>query len=204
MIVNENLLIQFLSKWLADYAKQNGRTTFVIVDNSSRQSCLAKLICSEATKIIGGLKVRVCNTNHLEAHKIAEEINGIVIGLVDRTYGLYHRSFSKLDEGLGDIFPLFDLEYSEIVQITEKVLLDQNFTDPVEYRLIEFCNKANALYSIITEDQPPHKNKRWPYFLTEQKKWLAIVHQREKSTRHKAITKPYPKIPEILCKRSEL
>jgi hypothetical protein len=204
MITNEIVLVQYLSKWLADYASKYGRQTFVVVDNGSRQSDLVKFICSEATKITGGLKVQICDTNHIDAHLISNDTFGIVVGLVDRTFGLYYRKYSKLDEGLADIFPLFALEYSEIIQVTDKLFPDREYNDPLDHMMIEFCNKANALYGIITDEQTPNKNGRWPYFLTEQKKWLGFVHQREKATRHKAITKPYPEIPEMLCGRSEL
>jgi hypothetical protein len=192
MITNENLLVQYLAKWLFEYIDKCGRQTFVVVDNGSRQSDLVKLICSEATKIKGGFKVMVCDTNHIDAHKISDATLGIVVGFLDRTTGLYYRGYSKLDEGLADIFPLFGLEYSEIIQVTDKLFPDREYNDPLDHRMIEFCNKANALYGIITDEQTPNKNGRWPYFLTEQKKWLGFVHQREKATRHKAISKPYP------------
>ncbi len=204
MITNENLLVQYLAKWLFDYINKCGRQTFVVVDSGTRQSDLVKLICSEATEIRGGLRVQVCDTNHFEALKISDGMFGIVVGLIDRTTGLYYRGYSKLDEGLGDVFPLFNLEYSEIIQVTDKLLPNREYNDPTDHRMIEFCNKANALYGIITDEQTPNKNARWPYFLTEQKKWLGLVHQREKATRHKVITKPYPEIPEMLCRRSEL
>ncbi len=204
MITNENLLVQYLAKWLIDYIDECGRKTFVIVDHGTRQGDLVKLICSEATKIKGGFKVRVCDTNHIDAHKISNDTFGIVVGLIDRTTGLYYRGYSKLEDGLADIFPLFALEYSEIVQMTNKLFPDREYDDFVDHKMIEFCNKANALYGIITDEQMPNKNGRWPYFLTEQKKWLGLVHQREKATRHKAITKPYPEIPEMLCRRSAL
>lgn len=204
MITNENVLIQYLSKWLADYAGKYGRQTFVVVNNGSRQSDLLKFICSESTKITGGFKIIICNTNHIEAHHISNDTMGIVVGLVDRTFGLYYRSYSKIDEGLADVFPLFKLEYSEIIQLTNKFFPDREYIDPIDHRMIEFCNKANSLYGIITDDQMPNKNARWPYFLADQKRWIGMVHQREKATRHKAITKPYPEIPDMLCKRSEL
>lgn len=206
MITNDQTLIQHLATWLTGYAEQNGLTTFVVVDNGSRQSVLVKHICSEATKVIGGLKVRVCDTNHIDAHTIAQETNGIVVGLVDRTAGLYYRGYKKLDEGLADVFPIFDLEFSEVIQVTDKLFPDAGLDDKMSkselaiWRYIEFCNDINTAYKIITDEQPPQTNSRWPYFLTEQKKWIGIVHQREKSTRHKAITKPYPKIPNT-CRR---
>lgn len=205
MITNEQMVVQFLADWLANYAEQNGKTTFVVVDNGLRQSALVKHICSEATKVVGGLKVRVCKTNHIDAHTISQETNGIVIGIVDRTNGLYYRKYKKLDEGLADVFPILDLEFSEVIQITDKLFPDEMLNtytrlEIAHLKYVEFCNASNTLYGIITDDQPPQTNKRWPYFLTEQKKWIGVVHQREKATRHKAINKPYPEIPEV-CRR---
>jgi len=206
MITNDQILIQHLATWLAEYAEQHGLKTFVVVDNRSRQSALVRYICSEATKVIGGLKVRVCDTNHIDAHTIAKENFGIVVGIIDRTSGLYYRGYEKLNEGLADVYPILDLEFSEVIQVTDRLFPDAGLDDNMSqaelaiWRYVEFCNNTNTAYGIITDEQPPQKNKRWPYFLTEQKKWIGIVHQREKATRHKAIIKPYPEIPEV-CRR---
>lgn len=202
MIVNDSLLINYLSGWLSGYAFESGKTKFVIVDTGSRSDVLTHHICSEATKHHGGFGVLSIPS----FGEYIEDNESLLVGSIDNTFGLYYRSFGKRREALADIFPLFDLLYSEIVQVTDSLSLSDHFPqDPPDYEMIEFCNRAESLYSIITYSKPPHMHNRWPYFTSTQKKWIAIAHQREKKTRHKAITKPYPVISDKdnLCKRNE-
>ncbi len=212
MIVNEGLLIEHLAKWLADYAKQYGKAVFVTNNKGSRQDAIVTHLCIEATKIHSGLKKHnylhppTSNTEGFaECHYYASEHNGLIVGPIDRTYGLYYRDYSKIGSALADIFPLFDLEYSEIVQLYKFLWNDEyKYNDPPGFQMIEFCNNAERTYGIITSENPPHTHSRWPYFTQEQKKWIAIVHQREKRTRHKIITRPYYHISNELqlCRRN--
>lgn len=200
MIVNEDLLIKYISNWLADYVKQYDCNSFVLVKNEKNN--LLEYICREATKIYGGLKIIKDCDNYISANNIATENKGIIIGSIDRTNGLYYRGYNKMGELLADIFPLFDIEYSEIVQVSKKLCLEYpTFTDSA---LLEFCNEAESLYNIITMDNPPHTHERWPYFTHDQKQWIGIVHQREKKTRHKKLTRPFPIISDKphICRRS--
>lgn len=231
MITNQDLLIEHLSKWLAEYIKAAGRSVFVVGFDGTRADALLLHICAKATENYGGLATHALNfptntieinkvfngmvtysidntENHnyhfLQCHEIAQE-NGIVIGPVDRTFGLYYRSYGKRAEGSADIFPLFDLDYSEIVQITDS--LWPNLWKPENLDMvydIEFCNEAEDLYGIITCEDPPHRHPRWPYFIHTQKAMIAKVNQREKLTRHKQLIRPYPTISDKpqLCRRA--
>jgi hypothetical protein len=140
--------------------------------------------------------------------------NGLVVGSVDRTFGLYHRSYGKRSDGNADIFPLFDLEYSDIHNVVGNLwpnigefswgdcrFSTYNKQPPIAD--IEFANEAEALYGIVTSTEAPNKHPRWPYFISNQKAIIALVWQREKLTRHKMITKPYPIVSDKpqLCKR---
>jgi hypothetical protein len=133
--------------------------------------------------------------------------NGIVVGTIDKTFGTYFRSYGKCEEATADIFPLFDLNYSDIIKITNELWPDIKWPDweGNEYAelaiLVEFCNEAEDLYGIITNEDPPNKHPRWPFFVNDQKKILAQVHQREKKTRHKILNKPYPQLPSnLICR----
>ena len=205
MIVNKELVLEYLSKWLADYLKEFGRSTFVVNDSGSFSDALLIDICSRATRIHGGLNLivhpgvkqgEIGDYNYIKCYEIANDQNGIVVSPIDQTFGLYYRSYRKIDSALCDIFPFFDVQHSELLELYSS----KNDSD---YKLIETCNYAEKLYGIITSEDPPHKHPRWPYFVQEQKKWIATIHQREKKTRHKAIHKPFPIISDKpqLCRR---
>jgi len=228
MIINQDLLIEHLSKWLAEYAKAAGRSVFVVGFDGTRSDALLLHICSQATENYGGLathalsfptstiKIRQVFNGmvtysidsspgycYLQCHEIAHD-RGIVVGPVDRTFGLYYRSYGKRAAGSADIFPLFDLEYSEIVEITDSLwpgLWPAESTDIISD--IEFCNEAEAMFGIITCEEPPHRHARWPYFIHTQKAVIAKIHQREKQTRHKKLDRPYPILSDKpqLCRR---
>lgn len=207
MIVNDQLMIQYLANWLAMYAKNNGKSVFVVNKRShNRSDDLVLHLCNEGTKVFGGLKTEIYegrndSASFIECLQIANKSNGIVVGSVSRTFGLYHRSFDKLTDGLADVYPLFDLEYSEIVELTKDNI--EEYHDFEDYKMVEFCNSAELIYGIITDIVAPSRHARWPYFTQEQKKWIGIVHQREKKTRHKKITKPFTSVSDKpnLCRR---
>jgi hypothetical protein len=206
MIVDELVLIEYISKWLASYAKQSGRSLFVLNNSEARANQVVAELCHKATRIHGGLRSYICYGGFVECYHYADANNGVIVGSIDRTLGRYYRGYSKLGEGLADVQPLFDLEYSEIIQIYKFLKDKYEGTDPEGHEMIEFCNNAERTYGIITDEKSPHLHSRWPYFTEEQKKWIGIIHQREKKTRHKALNRPFPNISDNpnLCKRNAL
>jgi hypothetical protein len=230
MIINTELLIEYLAKWISDYTKSAERNVLVVGFNGTRSDALLLHICSKATEKYGGLLTHALNfptssmdiktifngkvtyamgdyTNlgyyYLQCSEIANN-NGIVIGPIDRTFGLYYRSYGKLVEANADIFPLFDLDYSDIIDMTNSLWPEKQWPQPPDnVSDIEFCNEAESLYGIITGEDSPNRHYRWPYFIHSQKAIIAKVHQREKLTRHKALTRPYPVLSDKpqLCKR---
>lgn len=210
MITNVDLAVKFIAKWLANYAKDNHRKGFVIVHCNDCRDTVLNYVCLEATKIHGGLKFSVVSMESsypwMEAHNKAEFHEYVVVGPTDRSHGLLSRQYSKVGEGMCDIFPFYDLEYSDIYQIGSSVFpgrhdFEQDITD--QDRMLEYCNHVEGLYGIITNENPPHTHPRWPYFLSQQKEYIAKVWEREKRTRHKALDhKPFPTIPAHICRRS--
>lgn len=209
MITNVELLVEFLAIWTADYAKDHGKQLFVLVHSDNRRDTFMNYVCSHATKVHGGLRFKAI-TNHgdsltpyVEAYSLASGNNGIIVGPIDRSFGLYTRNYKKVEYGFMDICPLFDLEYTDIVQATTELFPGRKDWEEEEsteiHRMLEFCNHMEKLYNIITNEYPPHKHSRWPFLLKQQKDWIAKIHQREKWTRHKMMTKPFPKIPAHLC-----
>lgn len=214
-------LLDTLSVWLATYAKNSGKSTFVIGFRETHADALLIHLCSKITEELNtSLSVHVV-TNHfsnnifngtvtttnsaneefyLKCHYIADNENGIIVGPIDKTFGLYYRSYGKFIEGAADIFPLFNLSYNTIVNISEQLYPDFHWQDS-QYKMydnilqandIDFSIEAEDLYGIITRAEMPNLHSRWPYFIASQKQILALVHQREKLTRHKKIIKPYP------------
>jgi hypothetical protein len=234
VITNKDLLIDYLAKWLADYAKASGKTTFIVGFRGTIPDAILLHICSKAAELYGDLSVEAvtCSINvniadifngktscyqidnqegfYLYCHRIAKD-NGIIVGPIDRSFGLYYRSYGKRAEGTADIFPLFDLSYLEIKHLSGNILID-NWEDEnySMYRClpsvhdIDFCNEAESLYGIITCEDLPNKHPRWPYFIGSQKEIIAKVWQREKLTRHKKIDRPYPMFydkPQLINRR---
>jgi len=199
MLLDVQSVIDYVAQWVVDYTKQAGKNLLVSVGSNPVMEHLS----IQCTTKMSGLRIQCGCSDYIEANKYADE-SGLVLGDVSKTTGLYYRSYSKLGAGLADLFPFLDLEESEILQISK--FLNPNLQDtlPEEFMMLEFCNSIESMYNIITSPNPPHTNYRWPYFTAIQKKWMGDVHQREKKTRHKAITKPYPTIPVHLCRRQGL
>ena len=228
MITNHDLVIEYLAKWLADYAKAAGRSVFVVGFRGTRPDALLLNICSKAAELYGGLsvealscsididirdifngKTNVCHYDnqesfYLQCHRAAEA-KGIVVGPIDRTFGLYYRSYGKRAEGSADIFPLFDLNYIEIEELVEKTWPDIDNWEERNFGMykwqspaadIDLCTEAEALYGIITSETPPNQHPRWPYFIGRQKETIAKVWQREKATHHKKLYRPYPTLSD--------
>ena len=211
-------LTKYLAQWLAQYAKTAGKPLFVIPYQGLRTEALVIHLCSLATEMVGGLSMDVLGNVrldpkiyagtvtsggfptcelYLDCYRHAQEHSGIVVGNIDKTTGLYTRVYEKLGEANADIFPLFDVNYSEIVNITDSLWPNTNWENELSKEsiyILEFCTQSENLYGIITSEEPPHKHPRWPYFIAEQKAGIAEIHQREKKTRHKALAKPYPKV----------
>lgn len=218
----EDVLIEYISNWLANYLIDSGRKVFVVKYNETRSDALLLKICSEATTLKKGLSTiclyqdtkpqmylgraykldipHIPNINDIDyiiAQKWADDRDGIVLSSIDKTFGKYYRSYSKTSYSLSDIFPLYDLYYSDIVQITDYLWPDMKFQDIEvdDYKMLEFCIKAENTFGIITSENSPHKHGMWHTFTSTQKRFIGESQQREKKTRHKEVKKPYPKIP---------
>ncbi len=177
MITNQDLVIEYLAKWLGDYAKSAGKNVLVVGFGGTQADALLLHICSKATEQYGKLTTHaisfpynnvnikaIYNGNltysieydyppnipehyFLQCHQIAEAKAGIIVGAVDRTTGLYYRSYGKRAGGSADIFPLFDLNYSEIIEITSALWPNiNNWTkENININDLEFANEAEDL-----------------------------------------------------------
>ena len=201
MILDSAKVLDVISTWIGEYAKKHGKNTLVIPQPSYAGSYdLLEFVCEQA-KVKFNINFNIIGKDYIEANEFADLNNGLVLAPTDRTYGLYYRRYSKVHEGIADLFPFFDLESSDEMDLRKHIWPDKSSDLSESCKMLEFCNSSNALYGVITNDEPPQNNSRWPYFTAIQKKWISDVHHREKKTKHKALTKPYPIIPCYLLRR---
>lgn len=203
MLIDPNTTIQYLAMWVADYASNSGKTLLLTTGSLCYidYSIVLDRICSEACMKIKNLQHIKMHNSYMDLHYHANENNGLVIGHTTRTYGLYYRNYHKATDGFADIFPLFDIDDSEVLQMAYVINPKLNVSLPEDCDKLDFCNQAEISYGIITSESPPHTHNHWPYFTMQQKTWIAEIHSREKKTRHKLFRGPYPKLPSYLCRR---
>lgn len=130
---------------------------------------------------------------YLMSHSTSQK-HCIVLGPIDKTYGQLYRGYDKLAEYTSDIFPLYDIKYSDIFEFVMKEYPEIDWKEQInkkECRYLEWGLSVNEKYGIIESEDSPTKHYKWPYFTTEQKQYVALLHQREKNTRHKKLNKPY-------------
>jgi len=211
--------LKTITKWLADYLKDNGKTTFVINYRHDRRNSLLTYICSEACKNTS-TNVLVCcsplvvdslkniysgniDSGYLPSYSDmvykADSFNGVIVGAIEKTFGKYYRSYNKGYEYLSDIFPLYDIPYSDIIKETDDVFgTDVSYSDIREefekYQIVEWANSMEDKYGILTSKENPTRHDQWKYFTQDQKTIIAFMHARQHKTLHKIINKPYPKL----------
>ncbi|MFA5758997.1 MAG: hypothetical protein WC942_06550 [Clostridia bacterium] len=234
-IFDNDKFVNCVSDWISNYLKTNHKTCAVINFNLNRNDMLllhiGKQICKngfnlevitfdinisiQLQSVYNGKKTNIITEDNnisgysfIKSHLIANSCNGIVLGAVDKTYGLHYRQYSKLEEYTADIFPLYNVEYSDIVNLTNSLYPQIQFDEKNEYDILEWCLLADKRYNIISGNEIPHKHNRWPYFTQTQKEWIAKVYNREKSTRHKKLdNKPsvtFEGLEHIICSKDML
>ena len=226
-IIDHKAVTQYISDWIISYIQNYNKSLVIKYFDPKVSDALLLYICLEISRITQKklyittnlTQIPFITDNHnvvisysqdyehynpyVHANIKAQLYDGVVLSSIDKSTRLYTRSYSKLEK-LSDIFPFFDLNYSNICQIFDSF----NFEDiqvlmrmpEDEVLLLEWCNYIEDQYGIITSDEAPNKHKRWPYFTTIQKSWIGRIHAREKKTRHKKITGPYP----IICDKPHL
>jgi len=224
----EGYLLKDVATFLSDYASKSGRSTFVLYFDGTRESALAIHACADATALRGGLKiVPFCSTEmmglfnelfggsgidphrmrpefekfpYVSASSIAEDMNGLLVSPISKTYGPLLRKYSKIGEGICDVFPFWDLPQLSIMSIANKIwwrdypkFYEKIGMDEESVKEDEFSLSLDNKHSIVSSDSMPHQNKHWPYLLKSQKDNISHLHQREKKTRHKIMTNvPHP------------
>lgn len=212
--------LKTITKWLADYLKDNGKTTFVINFNGSREDGLLTYVCSEACKgtgtnvlvysdyyvenILKQIYFGTSNVRNLDKNSFIDALenagmcNGVVVGSVEKTFGKYYRTYHKNCEFLADIFPFYDFSYSDIVELTCDIFgCEIEWLDSWEverYQIVEWANSMEDKYGILTSKESPSRHDQWKYFTQDQKTMIAFMHARQHKTLHKIINKPYPKL----------
>jgi hypothetical protein len=228
MPISNATLLKVIPQWIIQYAENNYKNYLIIPFTGTINDIALTKVALEAKTICGLLNV-FCLVNsqfqniyqewfgnsnikyklfdnsdlsifYLNAHYLANENNGIVLGSIDKTRSQV-RSYNKLSEYTADIFPFYDIKFSQILEIIKNFpehkqelinIRKESFQD--EYELLEWCLESDKLYGIITSDVMPNLHPRWPFFTNTQKTAIARFNRIEKTTRHKQINKPYYKI----------
>ena len=213
-VVDTANLTRIAAEWIANYCKSNSKQSLVIGFNYSCDTFVAIKFCLEAKKIYN-ISVIVVGSNcdiegpveyeeskplperefYLKLADVAGRRNGIIVGLVNKTYGELGRYYDKFGRGAADIFPLLDLYLSEVDELSgEKLIIDKEAED------LEWCSRNNSnqlrgKIGFITNEEPPNHRSDWGLLTVRQKEIVAKLHQREKITRHKDISiKPHPNL----------
>jgi len=226
MTIPNVIILARTAKWIVDYTEQNCRNTLIIPFNGIINDIVITKIALEAKNLCGLLNIYCLigkeyeslyiklfgNSNikyelydnlnlanfYLKAHDLASNTRGIVLGNIDKTTGYHCRIYSKLAEYTSDIFPIYDIKYSQILSIVKEYFsnLDnvKHLISQEECETIEWCLDADNFYGIITNNEVPEKNSRWPFLIQKQKTAVSRINRIEKFTRHKQINKPYFKI----------
>jgi hypothetical protein len=214
MIHDADQLVLHIAKWIGDYTSKYGLKKLVVGFDGSRNSAIVLHCACKTTELIGGkigvMPVFNTQSEHILKHtypsgnniiakdnftvielsNIAEANQGVVLGLIDRTQGLYSRSYRKTSALLTDILPIYELYYSEIRDLSEK-LWPGLWTDKFNERIYtqDWCIEFQS--GMIVSEQLPHLSQNWFTFNKIQKEEIAMMHAREKATRHKTLTKPF-------------
>lgn len=217
-------MIKYLGQWVSDYVTKYNRKILVLTPRITNQDLFLVEICKKALERLSESKIHIITNDnrikdiypnfeiepdsrddlYVSAAYYANKTDGLVISSITKTFGSYYRNYSKIRLGCEDIFPLLDLNQSNIYEVVKTLdsIKEYCYVPEKDIEIIEWCNYIEEKYGVITDEKPPHKHQRWPYFTAEQKKWVAFIHQREKKTRHKIIKGPFPTISDksfLIC-----
>jgi NH3-dependent NAD+ synthetase len=211
-VINSKNLKKFISLWIANYLKENGKEAIVTSWEPRCDSNVNLELCVKSREFYNTKVIVITNNSSLIKSKykglvetyqegdseketqnilanIADKKNGIIAGSLTKTDSL-NRSYHKFGKGAADIFPIYDLFYSETKELSK-----ESFEDPIwNFKLedLEWSVKMNEKKKIITDKETPNRKSDWCYLNLHQKTIVAQIHQREKKTRHKSLNnKPY-------------
>lgn len=128
--------------------------------------------------------------NCFDAFEFAEEKKCLWVDSLDREEYRLLRNYPK-KAYFADLLPLADLYKSELHELISHfydetwVQKDKIRTKEFASRDIEWADRLDMNYSIISSDNDPVSNHLWPTLTGNQQKIIAKMHQIEKKTRHK-------------------
>lgn len=182
MLANVKEVVRLCQNWLSDYSKKYG-VSFIVNPDSQISSVVTSMLCfgiDTSTLILPSLDNFMWEG--FGAHRI-------LVGSINRTNGPLNRQYCKRGlDGLADVYPVYDLYESELEQIAKymkpDIVLPDRFLDR---EIVEWAISENDKTGIITKDESPIANEKWFGYSMKQKQIISELHQREKSTRHKAL-----------------
>jgi hypothetical protein len=205
MIRNKSGTIKHIVSWIADYIKNNSIQSAAVIEATYNDRVVDILLRSAADRVQGNISIKTvpvdANPVAFDILKLKQQDHLIVSGL-DLTASDYCRQYNKAEQFLCDIFPLKDLLYSEVLELGNYLGIDISAKGLEGYELYEWG--FNYL-DMIKSENFPNRDSRWKLLTKSQKEFIAKIHAREKSTRHKIIHGPYCKVAHLeslICRHS--
>jgi len=190
MITNKEKMLASIKKWICDYAEINNKKTLIIINDFSAGFNLINKICCSQTKFKIEISPPECVQSKffITTTYCAENTNGIIVSLLNKSKYNIIRYYPKYGSSQGDIYPLIDLYESDIANLLD-IAFDSfvPYFSNITYNDIEWAQEENKKYGIIENDELPQHTSTWFKYTLSQKEIISKLHQREKQTRHKII-----------------
>lgn len=209
MILNKDKAIQTILSWLKTYIDNTPLSSFIIPVTDDINSVLLYLLCKrtqistiavaghknyitrQPCPLEGNVEITGCYSGSL--FDFVKQQKGLLVGTLDREEYRLLRKYDKYGNGLADLLPLADLYKYELKELLCYLINEdiESFTkDPdskvnKSSRNIEWADRLDDRYFIISGKEDPVTHHSWQTFTGEQQKTVARMHQIEKSTKHK-------------------
>lgn len=198
MIHSFSLLQQSICQFLSDLLKQTGKEAWVL-SNHSEDGLLFSL-----AKKTGAIIIPSDSFNYYD---VANKYNALILAPYDwvnlNIFRTYHKYRDKADfYPLADLYPLEMTQFSFHLGFNYQVKID-NPNIPLILELdisdleLDWLVKHEKKTKMITGETEPAKIPEFYYLTSRQKQMISKAYQREKSTRHKAISYISPKLRDI-------
>jgi hypothetical protein len=196
MIINPEKFVEKMQDWLNQQLKEANKDKFITFDRPEVPHFYVELIEKIVPKFITLISAdSLSDENSFEraafCNHWAETNNALIISTLSLAE-IFARSYHKYTSGLADLFPFGQLKYDELVSLAKYFNLNHDNKKPLiitktNIDLIEWAYRENNASQIISKTDRPEKNALWFRYTIPQKEVISLLHQRDKSTKHKEL-----------------